>query len=95
MTTNEYDLIIDEIADEAFDLLNTLSTDKTMSDIELRNEICESFDISEMMATRVYGAWELQRKEKNNTRLVNGLQEPHPAHKARIKALETVVKEIL
>ncbi len=95
MTTTEFDLLLDEICDEAFDLLDELSMDNTMTDIELRNSLVDDYNISEMMASRVYGAWGLRNKEKSNIALAEGLKEPHPAHKARLKVLETVVKEIL
>ena len=95
MTMTEFDLLLDEISGEAFDLLDELSTDSTMTDIELRNCLVDDYNISEMMASRVYDAWHLRNKDRYNKKLADGLKEPHPAHKARMKVLETVVKELL
>ncbi len=95
MTTTELDLFLDEISNEAFDSLDELSKNSEMTDIDLRNSLIEDYDISEMMASKVYGAWELRNKDIYNKKLVNALKEPHPAHAGRMKVLETVVKEIL
>tara|TARA_R100001463_G_scaffold52620_2_gene103461 strand:- start:8563 stop:8850 length:288 start_codon:yes stop_codon:yes gene_type:complete len=95
MTTNEYDLMIDEASETAFPFLDDLNERNEMSDIELRDALCDEYKYSEMMASRIYDAWYLRNTDRYNKKLADGLKEPHPAHKARMKVLETVVKELL
>jgi hypothetical protein len=95
MTTTEYDLAIDNASETAFPFLDTLGKTNDMSDVELKDALRDEFGYSDMLASRIHDAWEMRNKYRYNTKLAEGLKDPHPLHEGRIKVLETVVKEIL
>ena len=95
MTTTEFDLMIDDASETAFPFLNTLNETNEMSDIELRDALCDEYGYSEMLASRILDAWDIDNKRKHNIKLAEGLKDPHPIHESRMKVLETVMKDVL
>tara|TARA_R100000664_G_scaffold1672_5_gene4416 strand:- start:17803 stop:18090 length:288 start_codon:yes stop_codon:yes gene_type:complete len=89
------DDIMDDIAETAFDELYELSKDKTLTKKDLIIALMEDYNIDEFIAIQVYDAWDLEKNRNRNIKMAEGLKEPHPAHKNRLKTLETFVKEIL
>ena len=95
MTDLESDFIVDDIAEDAFPLLDELSQDIKLKKSDLKQALQDDFNLSNMFVERVYGAWELEKESDRNKKMAESLKKPHPAHRNRIKVLETFIKEIL
>ena len=95
MTTTEYDLIIDDASETAFPFLDVLDNTNEMSDIELKDALRDEFGYSDMVASRIHDAWEMRNKDRYNKKLAEGLKDPHPLHRSRIKVLEKIMKEVI
>jgi 16S rRNA C967 or C1407 C5-methylase (RsmB/RsmF family) len=91
MSTNETDILIDNLSEDVFPFLTELNNTNEMDDSALQTALAEEFDLSGYIADKLLDAW----KDNRNRRLAKALKEPHPAHKHRIKTLQTFIKEIL
>lgn len=91
MSTNETDILIDNLSEFAFAYLTDLSDTNEMNDSDLQIALTEEFELSGYIADKLLDAW----KDNRNKRLANALKEPHPAHKHRMKILKTFIQEIL
>ena len=91
MSTNETDILIDNLSEFACAYLYDLNNTNEMDDSALQTALAEEFDLSGYIADKLLDAW----KDNRNKRLASALKEPHPAHKHRIKTLQTFIKEIL
>ena len=91
MATNETDIIVDKASETAFPFLDELDNTNEMNELDLKNALSDEYGYSLYLSDRIYNAWEDYRNKK----LLKGLKKPHPAHRNRIKVLETFIKEIL
>tara|TARA_R110000787_G_scaffold16340_5_gene49678 strand:+ start:2246 stop:2521 length:276 start_codon:yes stop_codon:yes gene_type:complete len=91
MSTNETDILIDSLSEFAFAYLTDLSNTNEMNDSDLQIALTEEFELSGYIADKLLDAW----KDDRNKRLAKALKEPHPAHRHRMKTLQTFIKEIL
>ena len=95
MTTTEFDVLIDNASETAFPFLDTLDSTNEYSQLELKDALRDEFGYSDMVASRVFDAWDIDSKRRHNIRLAEGLKDPHPLHKSRMKVIETVMKDVL
>jgi hypothetical protein len=62
-----------------------------MDDSALQTALAEEFELSSYITDKLLDAW----KDDRNRQLAKAFKEPHPAHKNRMKILQTFIKEIL
>ena len=91
MSDTELDFIVDRACNNAFPLLDELDRTNEMEDIDLINALKDDFGYPDNLAERVFDAWQL----KKETKIIKVLKKPHPAHRGRMKILETFIKEVL
>ena len=91
MSTNETDILIDNLSEFVFAYLYDLNNTNEMDDSALQTALAEEFELSGYIADKLLDAW----KDDRNKRLAKALKEPHPAHRHRMKTLQTFIKEIL
>mgnify|MGYP003133169776 CR=1 FL=1 len=92
MATTEYDLMFDGAAEKAFPYLDEINNNETLEEHEMINALIDEFDMNLILAENLVSSW---NSHTRNKKMADGLKEPHPAHKNRIKILNTVIKEIL
>ncbi len=95
MTTTEFDLMLDEASETAFPFLDVLDNTNEMTETELKDALCDEFGYSDMVASRIHDAWEMRNKDRYNKKLAEGLKDPHPLHRSRMKVLEKIMKEVI
>jgi hypothetical protein len=91
MATNETDIIVDKASETAFSFLDELNDTNELNDSDLKIALSSEHGYSEYLTERIFDAWQDYR----NRKMLKGLKKPHPAHRNRIKVLETFIKEIL
>ena len=95
MTTTEFDLMLDEASETAFPFLDVLDNTNEMTEAELKDALCDEFGYSDMVASRIHDAWEMRNKDRYNRKLAEGLKDPHPLHRSRMKVIEKIMKEVI